>query len=255
MKTEGFIRSYQIDVPDEARDKYPYSIPAVKLGTNIPLNPKVTFFIGENGSGKSTIMEALAIAAGFNSEGGSKNFNFATRRTESRLYKSLRLTRNIQRERTGFFLRAESFYNVATNIDDLDQDSGGPKLIQAYGGKSLHGQSHGESFLSLVIHRFSGNGLYLLDEPEAALSPVRQLALLTHIHDLVEQKSQFVIATHSPILLSYPEALIYQLSERGVGRIDYENTPHYILTRDVLNNPELYRRNLYRTIGGQTSGE
>lgn len=204
------------------------------------LEQPVTFLVGENGTGKSTLLEAIAVAAGFNAEGGTRNFTFSSRETHSQLYEYLHLVKGVRRPRDGFFLRAESFYNVASNIDDLNAiRTSRPPLINSYGGKSLHEQSHGESFLSLVLNRFGGEGLYLLDEPEAALSPSRQMSLLAHIHHLVEQKSQLVIATHSPILMAYPNACIYVLSkDAGICRTPYEKTEHYIVTREFLNHPE-----------------
>ena len=144
-----------------------------------------------------------------------------------------------KRHRDGFFLRAESFYNVASNIDELDAEpGGGAKLISSYGGVSLHKQSHGESFLALVENRFSGNGLYILDEPEAALSPMRMMELICHIHNLVEQNSQFIISTHSPILMAYPGAEVLQISEEGIESVPYEETEHFCLTRQFLYAPE-----------------
>ena len=245
MSTQGFIRSYRIEGGDA--DEYPYTIPAIVPGTEVELSPSITFFVGENGSGKSTIVEALAINAGFNPEGGTINFSFSTNRSESKLYETLRLVRNPRKERTGFFLRAESFFNVASNIDELDREAfGGPPIIDSYGGTSLHHQSHGESFMALVTHRFGRDGLYILDEPEAALSPARQLALLANIHRLISEGSQFVIATHSPILLAYPGALIYQLDTTGLKQVAYQETDHYRLTRDFLNHPDLYRNRLFR---------
>lgn len=221
-------------------DRYPYSIPAVRGLHALDLHPKVTFLIGENGTGKSTLLEAIAVGAGFNPEGGSKNFRFTTRSSESELHGVLRLIRGVRREKDGFFLRAESFYNVATEIEDLDDTS--RRLIRQYGGTSMHEQSHGESFLALALHRFRGQGLYILDEPEAALSPSRQLALLVIIDQQVQQMgSQFVIATHSPILMAYPESTIYELGTQGeIKSIAYEDTEHFQLTRDFLNNREHY---------------
>ncbi len=238
----AFIRSIKLNlgkVPDQT--VYPYTIPAIKLFKEIDLSDPVTFFIGENGTGKSTLIEAIAIKAGFNPEGGSKNFNFATQKTETNLFEVLQFTRNSQREKTGFFLRAESFFNVATNIDTLDTDGFlGVPIIESYGGKSLHQQSHGESFMSLINNRFGPEGLYILDEPEAALSQQRQLALLSRIHQLVTQGSQFIIATHSPILLAYPNASIYQLSDSGITRVEYESSPNYQLAHDFLNHYQTY---------------
>lgn len=176
------------------------------------LDTPVTFLVGENGSGKSTLLEAIAVSCGFNAEGGTRNFTFSTRATHSELGEYITVAKR-RYPRDGFFLRAESFYNVATNIDEMDEEpSFSPRLIDSYGGVSLHSQSHGESFLALVQNRFGGEGLYLLDEPEAALSPTRQLTLLGEMHQLVERNSQFIIATHSPILMAYPGARIYELS-------------------------------------------
>lgn len=214
-------------------------LPAVRsLEEGLSFRKPVTFLVGENGAGKSTLLEAVAVACGFNPEGGTRNFTFSTRATHSELHEYLTVARKAY-PKDGFFLRAESFYNVATNIDELDEGPGfGPSLIDSYGGVSLHRQSHGESFFSLVENRFGGRGLYLLDEPEAALSPSRQMSLLAAIHQLVRRDSQFVIATHSPILLAYPGALIYELSEAGIRRTEYRRTEHYQLTRRFLENPE-----------------
>jgi predicted ATPase len=227
--------------------QYPFSLPALCDFGSLDFHPKVTFFVGENGSGKSTLIEAIAVAAGFNAEGGSKNFRFATRSSESDLYRALRLTRSIRRQRNGFFLRAESFYNVATTIEELDKQGGaGPRIIDSYGGASLHEMSHGESFLTLVEHRFNRDGLYILDEPEAALSPQRQLSLLALIDDLVQnQGCQFIVATHSPIIMAYPDALIYELSIGGLHQVAYEETEHFWLTRDFLNNRDAFFRRLF----------
>ena len=214
-------------------DRYPFSLPLLRAFEHVELHPKVTFFVGENGSGKSTLLEAIAIALGFNAEGGTKNFNFGTRRSHSDLHEYLRVAKGFRQPRDGFFLRAESFFNVATEIENI-----GDGLIGSYGGRSLHEQSHGESFLALMTHRFGGKGLYLLDEPEAALSPQRQLAVLSRIHDLILDESQFVVATHSPILMAYPDACIYRCGETGVEQVAYEDTEHFLVTRDFLANPE-----------------
>ncbi len=218
-------------------DQYPFALPVLRDFTALELHPSVTFLVGENGSGKSTLMEAIATAWGFNPEGGTKNFRFATRASHSDLHEYLLLTKTFRRPKDGFFLRAESFFNVATEIDSLG-------AVQSYGGRSLHEQSHGESFLSLMMHRFGGHGFYLLDEPEAALSPARQLAMLRRVHELVQDRSQFIVATHSPILLSYPDAWIYQIGEQGLERVDYKQTEHFELTRSFLNHPERYLQTL-----------
>lgn len=209
-------------------DEYPYCLPVCRNLGEIDLHPAVTFFVGENGAGKSTLLEAIAMAAGYNPEGGSRNFNFATRASHSCLHEVLAVTRGVQRPRDGFFLRAESFYNVATEVDKLG--------VTGYGDKSLHEQSHGEAFMTLALERFRGHGLYLLDEPEAALSPTRQLALLARIHQLVRDSSQFIIATHSPILLAYPAATIFELTDAAVRAVAYTDTEHYAVTRQFLNN-------------------
>lgn len=236
MTTALYLREVVLrrdKVPDFHR--YPFNLPAVTLLDRLELDARVTFLIGENGSGKSTLLEAIAVALGFNPEGGSRNFRFGTRPSHSELYEYLRVVRSVVRPRDGYFLRAESYYNVATEIENLDRIGAGPKIAPAYGARALHEQSHGESFLALVEHRLRGHGLYLLDEPEAALSPVRQMALLSRLHALVQRSSQFIIATHSPILLAYPGAAIYQLESGGMNRIAYEETEHFRVTRDFLN--------------------
>ncbi|WP_382161832.1 AAA family ATPase [Hydrogenophaga sp. ANAO-22] len=226
-------------------ERYPFNLPAVRTFDRLDFHPKVTFFIGENGSGKSTLLEAIAVALGFNAEGGSKNFRFSTRRSHSVLHEHLRIAKGFKRPRTGFFLRAESFFNVATEIEQLDAEPGlGAPVIQSYGGHSLHEQSHGESFLTLLMERFHGQGLYILDEPEAALSPQRQLAVLARIHDLVNEGSQFVIATHSPLLMAYPDACIYQCGADGVAPVAYDDTEHVRVTRDFLADPQRMLRGL-----------
>ncbi|WP_283607672.1 AAA family ATPase [Faecalispora anaeroviscerum] len=246
MDTQYLRRVELAGLPE--RPCYWKELPAVQSLREGPLllEQPVTFLVGENGTGKSTLLEAIAVAAGFNPEGGTRNFSFSSRKTHSELYEYLRLVKGHRRPRDGFFLRAESFYNVASNIDELDKiPARRPKIISSYGGVSLHEQSHGESFLALVLNRFGGDGLYLLDEPEAALSPSRQMSLLVHLHHLVEQDSQLVIATHSPILMAYPGACIYVLSqEDGIRRTAYEQTEHYIVTREFINHPEKMLRYL-----------
>jgi predicted ATPase len=199
----------------------------------------VTFVIGENGSGKSTLLEAIAVAWGLNPEGGSRGFSFDTRSSHSVLHDYIRLVRGVKSPSDGFFLRAESFFNVATEIEKLDEEPGPGTLIgPAYGARPLHEQSHGEAFLALMVERFRGNGLYLLDEPEAALSPNRQMTVLSRIHQLVVKHSQFIIATHSPILMAYPDAIIYQLADDGIELVKYTETEHYAVTRSFLNDHE-----------------
>ncbi len=212
-------------------ERYPFSLPVVRTLDSIELHPKITFLVGENGSGKSTLLEAMAVALGFNPEGGSRNFNFGTRDSHSELHAYLRIAKGYRRHRDGFFLRAESWFNVATQIDDLG-------VAEYYGGRSLHEQSHGESFMALLKKRLGGDGLYLLDEPEAALSPARQIEALSRLHELVLKSSQFIIATHSPILMAYPDALILHCGPAGIQPIRYEDTEHFRITRDFLNHRE-----------------
>lgn len=246
LDSRGFVLSASLLRDKVASfDTYPFNLPAVRPLETLPLHRAVTFIVGENGSGKSTLLEGLAVALGFNAEGGSRNFNFATRASHSELGRHLRIARSHRRPRTSFFLRAESFYNVATEIERLDQ-LGPTPLTNSYGSASLHEQSHGESFLALVLNRFGPEGLYLLDEPEAALSPARQLTLLARMHQLVQQGSQFIIATHSPILMAYPDAVILGLGENGLSPVHYEDTEHYLLTRQFLNNPHGIMRELFQ---------
>lgn len=227
---------------------YPFTLPVVAhlaRSGGLPLAPGVTFLVGENGSGKSTLVEALAVAAGFNPEGGSRNFNFATRASESALGAHLVLTWGPAKPRTGFFLRAESYYNVASEIERLDRDPGSPPLLPAYGGVSPHERSHGESFLDLVTHRFGPNGLYLLDEPEAALSVRGCMAVLARLAELARQGSQIVVATHSPILLALPGATIHEIDDSGeITQVDYDDALPVRLTRDFLAAPQRYLRHL-----------
>jgi predicted ATPase len=214
-------------------DRFPYSLPALRNLDRLPFHPKVTFFAGENGTGKSTLLEAIAISERLNPEGGSRHFNFATRASHSDLDVCLRVARTVSLARDAYFLRAESFYNVASEIERI-----GPELVPIYGGRSLHEQSHGESFFTLFRHRFRGHGLYLMDEPEAALSPKRQLEFLVILHDYCKQGAQFVIATHSPIILAYPDARIYVFGEEGVREVPYQETEHYLVMRGFLTNPQ-----------------
>jgi predicted ATPase len=238
----GFIRQVRLD-PGAGQERYPFSLPAVRWlsqAGGLDIAPGVTFLVGENGTGKSTLLEAVAVAAGLNAEGGSQNFRFVTRASESSLGNDLILTWSAAKPRTRFFLRAESYYNVATEIENL-----GPWLLPAYGGRSPHERSHGESFLDLVVHRFRPHGLYLLDEPEAALSVRGCLALLRRMADLTDQGSQLLVATHSPILLALPGATILQIEEDGqVGPVDYAQALPVMLTREFLASPERFLRHL-----------
>lgn len=239
MKTHPYLSEVSLKPSAAAHaDQFPFTLPVVRSLERLAMHPNVTFLVGENGSGKSTLLEAIAVALGFNAEGGSRNFNFSTRASHSNLHQHLRLARGIRQPRDGFFLRAESFFNVGTEIEQLDAEPGGPKIIDSFGGKALHEQSHGEAFLALFMHRFGGSSLFVLDEPEAALSPQRQLVMLSRLHQLVELGSQFIVATHSPILMAYPNATIYECGERGIYPVAYEDTEHYRVMHDFVANPK-----------------
>lgn len=229
-----YIESIENTKPKSERNGYPYNIPSIVNLDRFTFRKPVTFIVGENGSGKSTFIEAIAIKAGFNPEGGSRNFNFSTSSSHSDLFENIKLRRGLHRFKDGYFLRAESFYNVASEVDKL---YGGElhKLERAYGG-SLHTKSHGESFLALLHNRLSGNGLYIFDEPESALSINSQLNMLVRIKELVEKNSQFIIATHSPILLAYPDSEIYQISDSKLNLVKYEDTEQFTLTKLFINS-------------------
>ena len=212
---------------------YPYNIPAVRYLNKvkeISFSKPVTFFVGENGTGKSTLLEAIAVSLGFNPEGGSRDFFFSTRDTHSKLSDHISVIRRFT-PKDGFFLRAESFYNTASYLEDNS-------TMIRYGGVSFHEQSHGESFFSLVENRFEGEGIYLLDEPEAALSPQRLMSLLILIDKLVKNNSQFIIATHSPIVMAYPNAEILQFTDDGIESVPYKETEHYQITKQFIDRPE-----------------
>jgi len=224
---------------------YPFSIPAVASLKKLEFHPSITFFVGENGSGKSTLIEAIAVRAGFNAEGGNKNFVSSHRPSESSLRNHVRLARGARREQGGFFLRAETMFNVSTEAEQY----------RAYGWADMHEMSHGEAFLWLAMNRFRDGGLFILDEPEAALSPQRQLALLARIHQLVLTGSQFVISTHSPILMAYPGAKIFLLDRAGIHEVRYEDTEHFAVTKAFLQDPAGMLRRIFDDVEKDLKGQ
>ncbi|NIK71602.1 AAA family ATPase [Paenibacillus sp. BK720] len=234
-----FLRSVEISRDEDINKReYPFTIPAIRSMERLHFRSNVTFLVGENGSGKSTLLEAIAYQCGFHTAGGGRNNAYEVEASSAILGNAIRLAW-MPKVTNGFFLRAETFYHFASYIDTLD-----PDVLRNYGGRSLHQQSHGEAFLSLFKHRFGKKAIYLLDEPEAALSPARQLALMRVIKDLSEE-AQFIIATHSPILLGYPEAQIYNFDEQPVEEIAYEDTLHYIVTRRFLENRKTVLKELF----------
>jgi predicted ATPase len=238
-------------VPEAAG--YPFDIPAVRHLERLPFEAAVTYFVGENGSGKSTLLEGIAAAFGLNPEGGTKHLRFSTRRSHSKLSDALQLTRSRTPPTDSYFLRAETFYNLSTAIERPEDYNAYD--LEAQGGRSLHDVSHGEAFLALVLNRLRGNGLYLFDEPEAALSPARQLALMAAMDNLVKRGSQFIVATHSPILLGYPGATIYLFGQHASKVVPYHETEHYQITKAFLDCPERMLRELLRDDPGGAGEE
>lgn len=233
LSTKPYLKEVQLkDNSEIDRNQYPFNIPSIRDFSSMDFHPDVTFIVGENGSGKSTLVEAIAVMLGFSQEGGTRNMRSESASTVSALRSHLRPIRGASRPSDGYFLRAESLYSVSTYMDvELEG-----YYLDAYGGTSMHNRSHGELFFTTLTKKFRGNGLYIMDEPEAALSPNRQMAALTAIHDLVKRDSQFIIATHSPILLAYPRAKILKLDETGIHEVAYEETEHFSVTRQFLNN-------------------
>ena len=228
----------------EDKNQYPFNVPALSRLDTLDLDNNVVFIIGENGTGKSTLLEAISYQCGFSIGGGSRNNDLGLT-DKSVLLSSIMTLSWLPKVMRGLFLRAETFFNFAQYLDEMAREH--PAQYEAYGGKSLNEQSHGEGFISLFTHRFGGKSLYILDEPEAALSPQRQFALLKIIHDLEQaNQAQFIIATHSPILMAYPGALIYQCDEDGIHKINYKDTDHYRLTKAFLDNPDRFFRELFR---------
>ena len=239
-----FIKEVSIDWNVIEEHSYLREIPALQFDDSIVFDHNVTFFVGENGSGKSTLLEGIAVAYGFNPEGGTKNYSFTTYDSHSELYHSIRLAKGIRRPKGSYFLRAESFYNVASKAEDYRDGDPIEVYYDRYGGKSFHQQSHGESFLALIQGIFVGNGIYILDEPEAALSPQRQLTLLLEIDKLTRQGAQFIIASHSPILLGLPDAQILSFDEGAIQPCDYLETESYQVTEMFINNREYFLKRL-----------
>jgi predicted ATPase len=240
--TQALVRSVTLKRENvEDPTAYPFSIPALRDFSELELDPNVTFLVGENGSGKSTLVEAIAVAAGLNPEGGSRHVKMSTRASQSPLHQHMRLVRGTRRIRDGYFLRAESFFNVATYLERLED----PRALAPYGGRSLHEQSHGESFIALIANRFGADSFLVLDEPEAALSLRGVLALMRRMHDLVAEGSQFVISTHSPVLLGYPGATIYALTDSGIAKVGYEESEVFQLTRSCLDDRDQFLRHLF----------
>ena len=240
-----FLNRVTLFKEPQVESQYPFTIPAISNFKELELTSSVTFFVGENGTGKSTLLEGIADKCEFNTAGGSRNNLYDVDAAESALGKYLKLSW-MPKVTSGFFLRAESYYQFASHIDEQERENPGEGVLDSYGGKSLHEQSHGESFLSLFLNRFNGQAIYLLDEPEAALSPQRQLAFLRIMHDLIkEQNCQFIIATHSPIILGYPEATILSFDDGEIEEIDYEMTGHYQITKYFLDHREKFLEELF----------
>ncbi|HET9407184.1 MAG TPA: AAA family ATPase [Candidatus Sulfotelmatobacter sp.] len=226
------------------RNVYPFTVSAIRKLRELNFQSRICFFAGENGTGKSTLLEAIAAHYGFGREGGNRSFrndSTASNKSIEPLVKALRLSFD-RRTGAGFFLRAESFFNVATHLDEL-----GPEVLRFYGGRSLHTRSHGETFFTLLDLKFRRNGLFLLDEPEAALSPQRQLAFLVLIHDVLKQykDAQFIISTHSPVLLAYPKAQIFSFDDGKIREISYEETGSFQVVHHFLNHRDHFLQELF----------
>lgn len=244
MMNNQFIREVRIDWNRIDTYSYLRNIPALQFEEPLVFDHNVTFFVGENGSGKSTLLEGIAVAYGFNPEGGTKNYNFSTFDSHSELHDAVHLVRGVRKPKGSYFLRAESFYNVASKAEDY-RDGDDMRIYYAkYGGKSLHQQSHGESFLALIQGNFVEKGIYILDEPEAALSPQRQLTLLIEIDRLSGLGAQFIIASHSPILLGLPGARILSFDEGQIHPCEYFETDSYQVTEMFINNREYFLKKL-----------
>lgn len=224
-----FLRAIRNEHVPTADDSYPFNLPIVRHLSTLEFSKSVTYIVGENGSGKSTLLEAIANLLGLNAEGGSKNFNFRTNDTHSNLYEELRAIRADVGYRNAFFFRAESFYNVASEVDRIARED--QRMLNSYGGISLHKQSHGESFIALFTNRLRNKGLYIFDEPEAALSYMNQLRFLVWMKEAVNAGSQIIISTHSPVILAYPDAEIFVAEDGILKATSYDDCYIY---RDML---------------------
>lgn len=232
-----FIQRVSIDWSQIDRDSYLYGIEALRTMDFLDFQENVTFFVGENGTGKSTLLEAIAVAYGFNPEGGNMNYRFSTYDDVSELSGAVRMVKGYCRPKGNYFFRAESFFNVASKAEDYRDMTPKERYYERYGGKSLHEQSHGESFLA-YFQSFDQEGLYIMDEPEAALSPQRQLTLLIQISKMADKGSQFIIASHSPILLGIPGADIISFDGGVMRRCSYEETESYQVMEMFINYRE-----------------
>lgn len=238
MTEELYIKSIYIDKDRISRESYIRDIPALESLEELVLHKRVTFFVGENGSGKSTLLEAIAVAYGFNPEGGSINYSFSTYDSHSELHDAVRLSRSFYRPRYGYFLRAESFYNVATMDEEYGKLPGGVS-------HDLHRMSHGESFLAVAQENFSADGIYFLDEPEAALSPQRQMSLMVTIAKAAKLGAQFIIVTHSPVILALPGAEIISFDNGSLHSCTYEETDSCRITKMFVNDRERILKHLF----------
>jgi len=236
-----FIQSVSIDASGADMGSYPFNVPAVKHCSNIVLNKKITFLIGDNGMGKSTLIESLAVYFGLNPEGGSRNIRYTTRDSHSDLKKHLHIV-GFGRPTHGYFLRAESFYTLANFIDDDNErdDNWGPSIRGGWLGKSMHSRSHGESFWDIIETQFRPNGIYILDEPESALSFTRLIALIYTMNSLTEQGCQFVVSTHSPILLGCPNSEIFDITSLGIHRVSFADCRLTSMYKRFLANPQKF---------------
>jgi predicted ATPase len=245
---QAFVRAVALSAArdGEVRDGYPWDLPVAKaLAVGVRLDERVTYVIGDNGAGKSTLVEAIAVAAGLNAEGGSQHFAYSTRQSHSSLGDSLTLVRGARRPKSMYFLRAESMFTAASYIESLPREPGGGDPLTPYGGRSLHEQSHGEALLALLINRFGPEGFYVLDEPEAALSPQNCLTFLRRVDQLVRQNSQFVIATHSPLVLAYPHATILECTPSGLATVNYDDAEPVRLSRTFLEGRGRFLKELF----------